>query len=56
MYDLKLTYQKNRELNEGIDHLWGMKEVEYNNVNTIVGQIKQNFTYSNTLRNNTKNT
>lgn len=25
MYDMKISYQKNRQLNDGVDHLWGMK-------------------------------
>lgn len=43
MFDMKLSYEKNRQLNSGIDHLWSMKEIQYGNVNAIVGQIKQNF-------------
>lgn len=34
--------RQTKQLNNKVDHLWSIKEVEYQNINQIVHQLKQN--------------
>lgn len=36
IHELRQKYRKTIGLNEGIDHLWQVKEMEYGNINALV--------------------
>lgn len=43
LYEMKKYQQKTRSLNEGVDHLWNIKETEYGNLNRILQQVDYRF-------------
>ena len=40
-YDLMRNSSRSRQLSEGVDHLWTIKETEYSNVNEILRQARK---------------
>lgn len=37
--ELKRALRHNRQINDGIDHLWSIKEAEYSNLNDILKSL-----------------
>lgn len=38
--EMKRTLRHNRQVNDGIDHLWSIKEAEYSNLNEILRSLE----------------